>query len=194
MSGLLNKNTSTKLIFFAVDDDSFLPGKNDMQHHFPGCSYNVYKSWGHFKECFDVIETFFQIKKEGISAIKKYRPEKIITHAYRIDTDQKPNDFFLLKFNTSLVGFFEMSEDHLMELDKLIKYCKAQYELMENMNEVFEQFDDGKKAIAFLNIVDKTMSHPNQRYINTLFNNYGKKAALELVKKLIKWQEKIEWR
>jgi hypothetical protein len=37
MSGLLNKNTSTKLIFFAVDDDNFLPGKNDMQHHFPGC-------------------------------------------------------------------------------------------------------------------------------------------------------------
>ena len=194
MSGLLNKNTSTKLIFFAVDDDNFLPGKNDMQHHFPGCSYNVYKSWGHFKECFDVIETFFQIKKEGISAIKKYRPEKIITHAYRIDTDQKPNDFFLLKFNTSLVGFFEVSEDHLMELDKLIKYCKAQYELMENMNEVIEQFDEGKKAIAFLNIDDKTMSHPNQRYINTLFNSYGKKAARELVKKLIKWQEKIEWR
>jgi hypothetical protein len=194
MSGLLNKNTSTKLIFFAVDDDSFLPSKNDMQHHFPGCSYNVYKSWGHFKECFEVIETFFQIKKEGISATKKYRPEKIITHAYRIDTDQKPNDFFLLKFNTSLVGFFEINEDHLMELDKLIKYCRGQYDLMDSMNDVLQQFDEGKKAIAFLNIDDKTMSNPNQRYINTLFNNYGKKAARELEKKLIKWQEKIEWR
>jgi hypothetical protein len=81
-----------------------------------------------------------------------------------------------------------------MELSKLIKYCSAQCELMENMHDVFEQFDLGKKAISFLNIDDKTMSHPNQRYINTLFNNYGKKAARELVKKLIKWQEKIEWR
>jgi hypothetical protein len=194
MSGLLNKNTSTKLIFFAVDDDSFLPTKNDMQHHFPGCSFNVYKSWGHFKDCFELIETLFEIKKEGISVAKKYRPEKTITHAYRIDTDHKPNDFFLLKFNTSLVGLFDITEDHLMELSKLIKYCSAQCELMEEMKNVVSKFETGKKAISLLNVDDKTMSNPNQRYINTLFNNYGQKAAKDLVKKLIKWQEKIEWR
>jgi hypothetical protein len=194
MSGLLNKNTSTKLIFFAVDDDSFLPTKNDMQHHFPGCSFNVYKSWGHFKDCFELIETLFEIKKEGISVAKKYRPEKTITHAYRIDTDHKPNDFFLLKFNTSLVGLFDITEDHLMELSKLIKYCSAQCELMEEMKDVVSKFETGKKAISLLNVDDKTMSNPNQRYINTLFNNYGQKAAKDLVKKLIKWQEKIEWR
>jgi hypothetical protein len=194
MSGLLNKNTSTKLIFFAVDDDSFLPTRSDMQHHFPGCSFNVYKSWGHFKDCFELIETLFEIKKEGISVAKKYRPEKTITHAYRIDTDRKPNDFFLLKFNTSLVGLFDITEDHLRELNKLIKYCGAQCELMEEMKNVVSKFETGKKAISLLNVDDKTMSNPNQRYINTLFKNYGQKAAKDLVKKLIKWQEKIEWR
>ena len=126
--------------------------------------------------------------------MKKYRPEKTITHAYRIDTDHKPNDFFLLKFNTSLVGLFDITEDHLMELSKLIKYCSAQCELMEEMKDVVSKFETGKKAISLLNVDDKTMSNPNQRYINTLFNNYGQKAAKDLVKKLIKWQEKIEWR
>ena len=58
----------------------------------------------------------------------------------------------------------------------------------------YNKFETGKKAITLLNIDDKTMSNPNQRYINTLFNNYGQKAAKDLVKKLIKWQEKIEWR
>jgi len=96
MSGLLNKNTATKLIFFAVDDDSFLPNKSDMQHHFPGCSYNVYKSWGHFKECFDVIEKFFQVKKEGISAINEYRPKKLLLmHIVLIQIKNQMISFYL---------------------------------------------------------------------------------------------------
>ena len=193
MSGLLDRNKSTKLILFAVDDDSFLPNKKEMHHNVPDCSYNIYKAWGNFKDCFETIDKSFHIKKEGISATNNYRPERFITHAFRINTDQRPNEFFLIKYSSSLVACFELSEDHIIELEKLIKYCKAQYNLMEEMNDVINKFETGRKAVNFLSFRDKTMSNPNQKYINVLFKNYGEKAAEQLVKKVTDWQEKIKW-
>lgn len=193
MSGLIGDKESAKFIFFAVDDDSELPKKAEMLNHFPDCAYTVYKSWGRFSDSFHSIESFFRIKNRGIDAGKCWSEKRCISHAYRINTTHKPDAFFVTKYSTALVGFYEFKHEDLNELDTLLKYWRAQIDLMESMEKSVNNFKIGKKAVDLLKVSDETMSHPDEEAIEKLFGNYGEKAAKQLIERMTEWQSKVKW-
>ncbi len=193
MDGLISEKGKTKLIFFAVDDESVLPTKKEVRDHFPESSYNIYKAWGNFRHSVDIFETIFRIKKYGIKSTRSYSNDRIITHIYRIDTKSYPDSFFILKYNTSLVGFFEVCRDDLAAMKELINHADKQYSLMNKMNDYIDNFDAGTKLAKLLNVKDKTMSCPDQKSINKLFANYGEDASQKIIKNINQLIEKLKW-
>lgn len=193
MSGLIGDKEKAKFIFFAVDDEAELPKKADMLNHFPDCKYNVYKSWGHFKDSFHSLESLFQIKHRGIEAGNGWRSPRYISHAFRIVTSNNPNSFFVTKYATSIVGFYEISQEDLKELEKLLEYWRALILLQNSMKESVENFKRGKKAADLLEVSDKSMSHPDEEAIKQLFSNYGEQAAEQMVEKMREWQLNVKW-
>ncbi len=193
MDGLISEKGKTKLIFFAVDDESVLPTKKEVRDHFPESSYNIYKAWGNFRHSVDIFETIFRIKKYGIKSTRSYSNDRIITHIYRIDTKSYPDSFFILKYNTSLVGFFEVRRDDLAAMKELINHADKQYSLMNKMNDYIDNFDAGTKLAKLLNVKDKTMSCPDQKSINKLFANYGEDASQQIIKNINQLIEKLKW-
>ncbi len=193
MDGLISEKGKTKLIFFAVDDESVLPTKKEVRDHFPESSYNIYKAWGNFRHSVDIFETIFRIKKYGIKSTRSYSNDRIITHIYRIDTKSYPDSFFILKYNTSLVGFFEVRRDDLAAMKELINHADKQYSLMNKMNDYIDNFDAGTKLAKLLNVKDKTMSCPDQKSINKLFANYGEDASQKIIKNINQLIEKLKW-
>jgi hypothetical protein len=173
MSGLIGDKESAKFIFFAVEDEADLPKKVDMLNHFPDCTYNVYKSWGHFKDSFDSIERLFDIKHNGLDASKSWLAPRYISHAYRINTSIEPDSFFVTKYSAALIGFYDLSHDDFTELGTLIKYWRAQIELLE--------------------VRDNSMSNPDEDAIEKLFGSYGEEAAEQLIQKMLAWQSKVKW-
>lgn len=193
MSGLIGDKESAKFIFFAVENEDDLPKKVDMLNHFPDCTYNVYKSWGHFKDSFDSIERLFDIKHNGLDASKSWLAPRYISHAYRINTSIEPDSFFVTKYSAALIGFYELSHDDFTELGTLIKYWRAQIELMDSMKESVKNFKRGKVAVDLLEVRDESMSNPDEDAIEKLFGSYGDKAAEQLIQKMLAWQSKVKW-
>jgi len=193
MDGLIAEKGKTKLIFFAVDDDSLLPTRKEIRDHFPECSYNIYKAWGHFRSSVDSIEAIFRIRRLGIASSRSWSHDRIITHIYRIDTSKVPDSFFALKYSASLVGFYEISRDDMFEIKTLTDYAQKQYDLMSKMNDYVDRFESGAKLASFLNVQDVTMSNPDKASIDKLFTNYGKKGEHQLLEKINQFIEKIKW-
>lgn len=193
MSGLIGDKESAKFIFFAVDDEAELPKKAEMLNHFPDCKYNVYKAWGHFKESFDSLESLLHIKNRGIEAGRFWNAPRYISHAYRINTNCEPDSFFAMKYGTALVGFYEISHEQLVELDKLLEYWRGFIELLDKMKETVKNFKLGKNAAALLKVTDESMSNPDEDAIKNLFGQYGEKAAEQMVEKMKEWQSKVKW-
>ena len=193
MDGLIAEKGKTKLIFFAVDDDSLLPTRKEIRDHFPECSYNIYKAWGHFRNSVDSIEAIFRIRRLGIASSRSWSHDRIITHIYRIDTSKFTDSFFALKYSASLVGFYEISRDDMFEIKTLTDYAQKQYDLMSKMNDYVDRFDSGAKLASFLNVQDVTMSNPDKASIDKLFTNYGKKGEHQLLEKINQFIEKIKW-
>jgi hypothetical protein len=193
MDGLIAEKGKTKLIFFAVDDDSLLPTRKEIRDHFPECSYNIYKAWGHFRSSVDSIEAIFRIRRLGIASSRSWSNDRIITHIYRIDTSKGPDSFFTLKYSASLVGFYEISRDDMFEIKTLTDYAHKQYDLMSKMNDYVDRFESGAKLASFLNVQDMTMSNPDQESIVKLFSNYGESAEEQIIEKINQFIEKIKW-
>lgn len=193
MSGLIGDKEKAKFIFFAVEDEADLPKKAEMMNHFPDCTYNVYKAWGHFRDSFSDLEGMLHIKHHGKEAGRFWNPPRYITHAYRINTDVEPDSFFVTKYGTSLVGFYEISQEQLLELEKLIEYWRAFAELLEKMKESVKNLKLGKNAAVLLKVDDASMSNPNEEAINLLYGDYGEKAAEQMVEKMKEWQSKVKW-
>ncbi len=193
MSGLIGDKEKAKFIFFAVDEDKDLPSKAEMLDHFPDCKYNIYKSWGHFKDSFNSLEYLLYIKKRGIDSGSVWQTPRYISHAIRIDTTHKPDSFFAMKYATALVGFYELSDEDLIELESLLKFWRAQIDLMECMQKSVKHFSMGKKAVELIDVKDKSMSDPDDKAIKKLFTGYGEQAAEQLVQKLTDWQTKVKW-
>ena len=193
MSGLIGDKESAKFIFFGVEDEADLPKKAEMLNHFPDCTYNVYKSWGHFRDSFDSLETLLHVKNRGIEAGKSWATPRYISHAYRINTNMMPDSFFAMKYGTALVGFYELSHEDIKELETLLKYWRAQIDLMESMEKSVKNFNLGKKAVDLLEVTDDSMSVPDENAIETLFGNYGEQAAEQLIQRMLAWQSKVKW-
>lgn len=193
MSGLIGDKEKAKFIFFAVEDETDLPKKAEMQNHFPGCTYNIYKSWGHFSDSFDDIETLLQIKSRGIEAGKSWTRPRYISHAYRIDTSCSPDSFFVTKYSTALVGFYELSHKDLNELKTHLKFWRAQIDLMDSMKDSVNNFEMGRKVVELIGVADSTMSSPDDEAIEKLFSTYGEKAAEQLIERMTEWQTNVKW-
>lgn len=193
MSGLIGDKEKAKFIFFAVDDETELPKKTDMVNHFPDCKYNVYKAWGHFRSTFSDLEGMLHVKRNGVEAGRFWNSPRYISHAYRVTTDCKPDSLFIMKYGNSLVGFYEISHEQLVELDKLLEYWRGLIELLDKMKETVKNFKLGKNASVLLNVSDDSMSNPDENAINVLFSHYGEKATEQMVEKMKKWQSKVEW-
>ena len=193
MSGLIGDKEKAKFIFFAVDDDAELPKKADMLNHFPDCKYNVYKSWGHFRDTFSDLEGMIHIKRHGVEAGRFWTSPRYISHAYRITTNCEPDSFFVMKYGNSLVGFYEISHEQLVELEKLLEYWRGFIELLDKMKETVKNFKLGKNAAALLKVSDDSMSNPDEEAIKQLFSKYGEQAAEQMVAKMKDWQSKVKW-
>ena len=193
MSGLIGDKEKAKFIFFGVEDEADLPKKTEMMNHFPECTYNVYKSWGHFRDTFDSLESLLHIKNRGIEAGRCWSQPRYISHAYRINTNVMPDSFFAMKYATALVGFYELSHEDLKELEILLKYWRAQIDLMESMDKSVHNFDLGKKAVDLLEVTDNSMSNPDEEAIEKLFGKYGEQAAEQLIQRMLTWQSKVKW-
>jgi hypothetical protein len=193
MSGLIGDKESAKFIFFAVDDEAELPKKTDMLNHFPDCKYNVYKAWGHFRYTFRDLEGLLHIKRHGVEAGQSWSSPRYISHAYRITTDCEPDSFFVMKYGNSLVGFYEISHEQLVELEKLLEYWRGFIELLEKMKETVKNFKLGRNAAVLLKVTDESMSNPDEEAIKQLFSKYGEQAAEQMVAKMKDWQSKVHW-
>ncbi len=195
MDGLIAEKGKTKLIFFAVDDETLLPTKKEIRDYFPDCSYNIYKEWGHFRYELQEIESIFRIKNAGIDSTRSYySQDKIFTHIYRINTDQSPNLLFILKYGALLRGFYQISRENLSEIKTLNDFARKQSDIMKSMSGYIQDFENGKKLAQLFNVNDKTMSSPDSDSINKLFANYGESAAQQLLEKINQFIEKIKWR
>jgi hypothetical protein len=194
MDGLISEQGKTKLIFFAVDDETNLPTKKEMREYFPNCSFNVYKTWGHFRNTLEKFEAIFQIRKSGINAPESYHSrERIFTHIFRIDTDKPPNLFFALRFSSQIKGFYEVSCEDMNEIASLIKSASTQSDLMRNIIYCSNKFKTGIELAQELNLVDKTMSSPDKASIKKLFTDYGMKGEKQLFERIKQFIEKIKW-
>jgi hypothetical protein len=194
MGGIISEKGKTKLIFFAVDDESILPKKQEMREYFSDCSYNIYKAWGHFRYTLEKIETIFRVKRFGIEAIRSYHPQdRIFTHVYCINTDVLPNSFFSLRYSSLLRGFYEIGDENMSEIETLLDSVRKQYELMEKIKSYIDRFEDGAKLAKVLGLKDRTMSNPDRASIDRLFKNYGKNGEHQLLEKINQFTEKIKW-
>ena len=194
MDGIIAEKGTTKLIFFAVDNEDLLPTKKEIRQYFPDCSYNIYKEWGHFRYELQSIETIFRIKNIGLDSTRAYHSkDKIFTHIYRINTDQPPNLFFALTYGASLRGFYEISYENMSEIKTLIGFAQKQSDIMHSMSRYIEDFETGKKLTQLFNVNDITMSKPDQESIKKLFTNYGVSAEQQLLERINQLIEKIKW-
>lgn len=98
-----------------------------------------------------------------------------------------------MKYGAALVGFYEFGDEELRELESLLKFWRAQVDLMECMQKSVKHFSMGKKAVELIDVKDKSMSDPDEEAIEKLFNGYGEEAAEQLIQKLTDWQTKVKW-
>lgn len=193
MSEFLGPHGKATVVLMNAHFETELPKLKDLKKilHIPDGRY--YKSSGRnyheVNKIHRLLNVLAELRGEDVNKFKNHSSDYLITVA-----EVHSNLFMALKYSAQVVDGFNLTDQCMSELDKLLERYRSICSMQDDIKYMWRTLEDNKKIAEKHSATDKTILNPDIPALQAILHGYGDSHYAEVTQEIRDWYETYKWK
>lgn len=193
MREFLGPEGAATIVFLKAPDENSLPKMKDVRRLFGIDTLKYYKGDGWYKDQISCLAQLLNILDEIKGNSPPWR-EFFPTDYLLLPPGTKQEIFFTLTYSSILVDGFDLTNQAIHSLDKLIDLHWEVKRWQGSITSFTSELESRADRAIQKNVIDPTILNPNISGIQELLAGYGDEAINALHSELQQWHADHKWK
>ena len=193
MSEFLGPHGKATVVLMNAHFETELPKLKDLKKilHIPDGRY--YKSSGRnyheVNKIHRLLNVLAELRGEDVNKYKNHSSDYLITVA-----EVHSNLFMALKYSAQIVDGFNLTDQCISELDKLLERYRSICSMQDDIKYMWRTLEDNKEIAEKHSATDKTILNPDIPALQAILRGYGDSHYAEVTQEIRDWYETYKWK
>ena len=193
MSEFLGPHGKATVVLMNAHFETELPKLKDLKKilHIPDGRY--YKSSGRnyheVNKIHRLLNVLAELRGEDANKYKNHSSDYLITVA-----EVHSNLFMALKYSAQIVDGFNLTDQCISELDKLLERYRSICSMQDDIKYMWRTLEDNKEIAEKHSATDKTILHPDIPALKVILHGYGDSHYAQVAQEIRDWYETYKWK
>jgi hypothetical protein len=193
MSEFLGPHGKATVVLMNAHFETELPKLKDLKKilHIPDGRY--YKSSGRnyheVNKIHRLLNVLAELRGEDANKYKNHSSDYLITVA-----EVHSNLFMALKYSAQIVDGFNLTDQCISELDKLLERYKSICSMQDDIKYMWRTLEDNKEIAEKHSATDKTILNPDIPALKVILHGYGDSHYAQVAQEIRDWYETYKWK
>jgi hypothetical protein len=193
MSEFLGPHGKATVVLMNAHFETELPKLKDLKKilHIPDGRY--YKSSGRnyheVNKIHRLLNVLAELRGEDVKKYKNHSSDYLITVA-----EVHSNLFMALKYSAQIVDGFNLTDQCISELDKLLERYRSICSMQDDIKYMWRTLEDNKEIAEKHLATDKTILNPDIPALQAILHGYGDSHYAEVTQEIRDWYETYKWK
>lgn len=193
MSEFLGPHGKATVVLMNAHFETELPKLKDLKKilHIPDGRY--YKSSGRnyheVNKIHRLLNVLAELRGEDVNKFKNHSSDYLITVA-----EVHSNLFMALKYSAQIVDGFNLTDQCMSELDKLLERYRSICSMQDDIKYMWRTLEDNKEIAEKQSATDKTILNPDIPALQAILHGYGDSHYAEVTQEIRDWYETYKWK
>ena len=193
MSEFLGPHGKATVVLMNAHFETELPKLKDLKKilHIPDGRY--YKSSGRnyheVNKIHRLLNVLAELRGEDVNKYKNHSSDYLITVA-----EVHSNLFMALKYSAQIVDGFNLTDQCISELDKLLERYRSICSMQDDIKYMWRTLEDNKEIAEKHSATDKTILNPDIPALKVILHGYGDSHYAQVAQEIRDWYETYKWK
>ena len=193
MSEFLGPHGKATVVLMNAHFETELPKLKDLKKilHIPDGRY--YKSSGRnyheVNKIHRLLNVLAELRGEDVNKFKNHSSDYLITVA-----EVHSNLFMALKYSAQVVDGFNLTDQCMSELDKLLERYRSICSMQDDIKYIWRTLEDNKEIAEKHSATDKTILNPDIPALKVILHGYGDSHYAQVAQEIRDWYETYKWK
>jgi hypothetical protein len=193
MSEFLGPHGKATVVLMNAHFETELPKLKDLKKilHIPDGRY--YKSSGRnyheVNKIHRLLNVLAELRGEDANKYKNHSSDYLITVA-----EVHSNLFMALKYSAQIVDGFNLTDQCISELDKLLERYRSICSMQDDIKYMWRTLEDNKEIAEKHSATDKTILNPDIPALKVILHGYGDSHYAQVAQEIRDWYETYKWK
>ena len=193
MSEFLGPHGKATVVLMNAHFETELPKLKDLKKilHIPDGRY--YKSSGRnyheVNKIHRLLNVLAELRGEDVNKFKNHSSDYLITVA-----EVHSNLFMALKYSAQVVDGFNLTDQCMSELDKLLERYRSICSMQDDIKYMWRTLEDNKEIAEKHSATDKTILNPDIPALKVILHGYGDSHYAQVAQEIRDWYETYKWK
>ena len=193
MSEFLGPHGKATVVLMNAHFETELPKLKDLKKilHIPDGRY--YKSSGRnyheVNKIHRLLNVLAELRGEDVNKFKNHSSDYLITVA-----EVHSNLFMALKYSAQIVDGFNLTDQCMSELDKLLERYRSICSMQDDIKYMWRTLEDNKEIAEKHSATDKTILNPDIPALKVILHGYGDSHYAQVAQEIRDWYETYKWK
>ena len=193
MSEFLGPHGKATIVLMNAHFETELPKLKDLKKilHIPDGRY--YKSSGRnyheVNKIHRLLNVLAELRGKDVNKYKNHSSDYLITVA-----EVHSNLFMALKYSAQVVDGFNLTDQCMSELDKLLERYRSICSMQDDIKYMWRTLEDNKEIAEKHSATDKTILNPDIPALKVILHGYGDSHYAEVTQEIRDWYETYKWK
>ena len=193
MSEFLGPHGKATVVLMNAHFETELPKLKDLEKilHIPDGRY--YKSSGRnyheVNKIHRLLNVLAELRGEDANKYKNHSSDYLITVA-----EVHSNLFMALKYSAQIVDGFNLTDQCISELDKLLERYRSICSMQDDIKYMWKTLEDNKEIAEKHSATDKTILNPDIPALKVILHGYGDSHYAQVAQEIRDWYETYKWK
>ena len=193
MSEFLGPHGKATVVLMNAHFETELPKLKDLKKilHIPDGRY--YKSSGRnyheVNKIHRLLNVLAELRGEDANKYKNHSSDYLITVA-----EVHSNLFMALKYSAQVVDGFNLTDQCISELDKLLERYRSICSMQDDIKYMWRTLEDNKEIAEKHSATDKTILNPDIPALKVILHGYGDSHYAQVAQEIRDWYETYKWK
>ena len=193
MSEFLGPHGKATVVLMNAHFETELPKLKDLKKilHIPDGRY--YKSSGRnyhdVNKIHRLLNFLSELRGEQVNRYKNHSSDYLITVA-----EVHSNLFMALKYSAQVVDGFNLTDQCMSELDKLLERYRSICSMQDDIKYMWRTLEDNKEIAEKHSATDKTILNPDIPALKVILHGYGDSHYAQVTQEIRDWYETYKWK
>lgn len=193
MSEFLGPHGKATVVLMNAHFETELPKLKDLKKilHIPDGRY--YKSSGRnyheVNKIHRLLNVLAELRGKDVNKYKNHSSDYLITVA-----EVHSNLFMALKYSAQVVDGFNLTDQCMSELDKLLERYRSICSMQDDIKYMWRTLEDNKEIAEKHSATDKTILNPDIPALKVILHGYGDSHYAQVAQEIRDWYETYKWK
>lgn len=193
MSEFLGPHGKATIVLMNAHFETELPKLKDLKKilHIPDGRY--YKSSGRnyheVNKIHRLLNVLAELRGKDVNKYKNHSSDYLITVA-----EVHSNLFMALKYSAQVVDGFNLTDQCMSELDKLLERYRSICSMQDDIKYMWRTLEDNKEIAEKHSATDKTILNPDIPALKVILHGYGDSHYAQVAQEIRDWYETYKWK